>query len=112
METGFEFAWPILGVSHLVAAIAAGLWGGMLGGQAPWLLPASFVLGMAMGYVVGSEGLFLVHAGILLGPSMMALVTAVALKVRLPVDEAVGTVGLIGLVHGVAQGGAAGLMES
>lgn len=100
---------PILGLSHLFAVIGVGLWGGMLGGRGPWLLPACFVVGMGMGYVAGLDGMFLVHASILLWTTLVALAAAVLFRVTLPVSEAAGTVGFFGLIHGIVQGGAAGL---
>nr|MBA3323952.1 HupE/UreJ family protein [Paracoccaceae bacterium] len=43
------FLHPIGKLDHVVAMIAVGLWGGILGGVAIWLLPIVFPLVMALG---------------------------------------------------------------
>ncbi len=99
---------PVLGAAHLLALVAVGLWGDALGGRASLVLPAAFVLGMGVGYLAGLDGVFLVHASVTLWASLIALVTALLFKVRLPLAEAAGTVALFGLCHGITLSGALG----
>ncbi len=73
------FAHPIGGYDHILAMVAVGLWAALLGGQARWLLPVTFVLTMAAGGFLGVAGLPvpMVEAGTL------ASVIALGLAVRL-----------------------------
>ena len=45
------FLHPMLGLDHLVAMVAVGLWGAQLGKPAIWLLPITFPMVMAAGRV-------------------------------------------------------------
>ena len=38
------FAHPVVGIDHLLAMVAVGLWAAQLGGVARWAMPASFVV--------------------------------------------------------------------
>src|SRR5690606_2095654 len=75
---------PLLGVDHLLAMIAVGVWATQLGGRAVVALPAAFVATMANGAVAGDAGLGLpgVEAGILL--SVLALGALAATATRPP----------------------------
>ena len=44
---------PLLGLDHILAMLAVGLWAAQLGGRATWLVPASFVSLMIVGGVLG-----------------------------------------------------------
>ena len=48
---------PLSGADHLLAMLAVGIWGAMLGGAARLALPASFVLAMLLGGVAGHLGM-------------------------------------------------------
>src|SRR3954453_22136078 len=76
------FAHPLLGLDHVVAMVAVGLWGAFLGGPAIWLLPVVFPLVMAFGGVLGIAGVPIpaVEAGI--AASAIILGAMVALAVR------------------------------
>jgi urease accessory protein len=47
---------PIGGWDHLLAMLAVGLWAASFSGKARWLIPASFVGVMALGFVFGANG--------------------------------------------------------
>ena len=51
------FLHPIMGVDHLVAMVAVGLWGAFLGERALWILPIVFPSIMAVGAAFGIVGL-------------------------------------------------------
>jgi urease accessory protein len=95
---------PISGLDHVVAMIAVGLWGGILGAPALWLLPIVFPLVMALGGAAGVAGVPLpgIEAGIALSGVVLGLM--VALAARPPLWLAAGLVGLFAVFHGHAHG--------
>ncbi|MDX1385277.1 MAG: HupE/UreJ family protein, partial [Thermoanaerobaculia bacterium] len=72
------FLHPIQGLDHVVAMVAVGLWGGLLGAPALWLLPIAFPLVMAIGGAAGAAGVPLPGVEIGIAVSGMALGAAVA----------------------------------
>lgn len=98
------FLHPIGGLDHLVAMIAVGLWAGVAGGAASWLLPAGFLGGMAVGALIGMGGIeiAMVESGIL--ASVIVLGALLAAAVTLPRTVALPLVALFGLLHGHAHG--------
>ena len=46
-------AHPFLGLDHVLAMVAVGIWSTRLGGRALWLVPLSFVCGMLAGSLIG-----------------------------------------------------------
>ncbi len=49
VHPGGGFLHPISGLDHVVAMVAVGLWGAVLGPPAVWVLPVAFPMVMAMG---------------------------------------------------------------
>jgi urease accessory protein len=97
-------AHPVLGIDHLVAMVAVGLWGAILKAPALWLLPVTFPLVMAMGGALGILGVPLGHVEPAIAASALALGLLVAFMVRLPLAVAAILVGLFALFHGHAHG--------
>lgn len=96
---------PFLGIDHLLAATALGVWAGRLGGEAPVLLPAAFVLGAALGLAMAWEGVsVLVLVRPMVWASVAALTLAAIQPARLELGEAGCLAGLFGLFHGHAIG--------
>ncbi|MEN9985568.1 MAG: hypothetical protein RI925_1070 [Pseudomonadota bacterium] len=97
-------AHPISGADHLLAMVAVGIWGAMLGGSARLALPVSFVLAMLLGGVAGHLGLNLpaIETGIAL--SVLVLGLMVSLAVRVPTLAAVAMTAGFALFHGYAHG--------
>lgn len=95
---------PIFGWDHVVAMVAVGLWGAVLGRPALWILPIVFPLVMAMGAALGVAGIPLpqVEAGIAL--SGIVLGVLVALAVKAPLWIAAMVVGVFAIFHGHAHG--------
>lgn len=95
---------PITGLDHVVAMVAVGLWGGILGGGAMWLLPIVFPLVMAMGGALGVAGVPVpgVEIGIALSGVVLGLM--VVFSVRPPVWVAAAMVGVFAIFHGYAHG--------
>ncbi len=113
LRDGFLHPW--LGLDHLLAMLAVGLWarqrqGMPTGSSHPrslaslLLLPALFVLAVALGAVAGERigGSGVVEA--LIATSLIALGTLLAAARRLPLGLSVMLVPAMGLVHGWAHG--------
>jgi urease accessory protein len=97
-------AHPFLGLDHLLAMFAIGVWASQLGGRATWLVPASFVTVMAVAAGFGAAGIALpmVESGI--AASVLVLGLLVAFAVRLPFVLGCAMVGLFAVFHGYAHG--------
>ena len=95
---------PIFGFDHVVAMVAVGIWGAILGPPAIWVLPVTFPLVMAFGGVLGSAGVPI--PGIEIGIAVSALVLGcmVAFAVRPPLWIAAVLVGAFAIFHGYAHG--------
>jgi urease accessory protein len=98
------FWHPITGLDHVLAMVLVGMLAWQLGNRALWLVPATFVLVMAVGGALGVAGIAipLVELGIAL--SVVVLGAAVALGIRAPVAVAMGIAGLFAIFHGHAHG--------
>lgn len=98
------FAHPFLGLDHLLAMIAVGVWAAQLGRRATWLAPLAFVSVMAGGALLGSRGVGLPLLEPIIASSVLVLSLLVVFTVRLPILASVGLVGLFGFFHGFAHG--------
>jgi urease accessory protein len=98
------FVHPFVGLDHLLAMIAVGLWAAQLGGRAIWLAPVAFVAVMAGAALLGSVGTELPMLEPAIASSVLVLGLFVALAVRLSVSVSVSLVGLFALFHGYAHG--------
>lgn len=67
------FAHPFMGLDHLLAMVAVGLWAAQLGGRALWVLPAAFVGAMAIGGALAGSGVALPLAEVAIGLSVLVL---------------------------------------
>lgn len=105
------FLHPVMGVDHLLAMLAVGLWAALAGGRALWAYPAAFLAAMAAGGLVGIGGpeVAVMEPAIL--ASVVVLGAATALALRLPILVSVAMLAVFGLAHGYAHGveGPAGL---
>jgi urease accessory protein len=95
---------PLLGLDHLLAMLAVGLWAAQQQGRTRWALPLTFVASMLGGGLLGFAGvqLPLMETGI--AASVLALGLLVALAVRPPLPLAIAFTALFALAHGVAHG--------
>lgn len=98
------FAHPMLGLDHLAAMVAVGLWGAFLGPPAIFILPVVFPLVMAVGGVLGILGVPLPAVEILIAGSAVVLGAMVALAARPPLWIAAMLVGTFAIFHGHAHG--------
>ena len=96
---------PVGGLDHILAMVAVGVWAAMLGGRAVWLVPATFVILMAVGAAIGMSGFDFpaVEPGI--GASVILLGLLITMAANVPPAAAAGIVGFFALFHGAAHGG-------
>ena len=101
---GSGFMHPLLGLDHILAMTAVGLWAAQLGGRARWLVPASFLSVMAVGGALAMAGLRVpfTEEGILL--SILVLGILIAVAVRFPLAVSMAIVGLLAFFHGHSHG--------
>lgn len=95
---------PVTGIDHLLAMVAVGIWGAVLGAPLLWALPIVFPLLMVGGGMLGIAGMPLpfVEGGIAL--SVLLLGLAILAAWRAPVAVAVALVAAFGVLHGHAHG--------
>lgn len=98
------FLHPFNGGDHLLAMVAVGIWGAVLGAPLLWLLPVTFPMLMVLGAVAALAGLSLpaIEPGIAM--SVLVLGGAIAIFWRAPVAAAVAVVASFGFLHGFAHG--------
>ena len=95
---------PVLGLDHFLAMVCVGIVSAQIGGRAIWTVPATFVVIMAFGGLLGyiDIGLSAIEAGIAF--SVLALGTAIALDKTVPLVAAMSAVGVFAIFHGYAHG--------
>ncbi len=98
------FLHPVTGLDHVVAMVAVGLWGAVLGAPALWLLPVAFPMVMACGALFGLLQLPLPGVEVGIALSALVLGVLVMLQKRLPLALAATLVGVFALFHGYAHG--------
>ncbi len=97
---------PIGGLDHVLAMIAVGLWGAILGAPAIWLLPVSFPLIMAIGAVLGIIEVPLPGVEVGIALSGIVLGSLVLFNRRLPLPFALLLISLFAICHGHPHGAA------
>ena len=95
---------PFVGLDHLLAMIAVGIWAGQLGGKAVWLIPLTFVSVMSASAILASFGLFLPLVEPAIACSVLILGLLIAGSIRLPTSAGAFLVGLFAVFHGYAHG--------
>ncbi len=99
------FAHPFMGVDHLLAMVAVGVWATMLGKGALLAVPATFVGVMVLGFLAAIAGMPLPFVE----PAILAsvLVLGLAIAFALPVSPLLAAViaGFFAFFHGHAHGG-------
>ena len=95
---------PFVGLDHLLAMIAVGIWAGQLGGRAVWLIPLTFVSVMVAAAALASFGLLLPLIEPAIACSVLVLGLLIAGSVRLPTSVGALLVSLFAVFHGYAHG--------
>jgi urease accessory protein len=98
------FAHPMLGLDHLLAMIAIGVWAAQQGGRALWAVPATFVTVMVLGGVVALTGLVLPHIETGISLSVLVLGLLIAFQRNWPVTAGMAIAAVFALFHGYAHG--------
>ncbi len=95
---------PVGGWDHILAMIAVGLWGALLGPPALWVLPIAFPVAMAAGGMLGLLGIPLPWVEIGIAVSSIVLGLFIVTNMRLSLVVAIPLVMIFALFHGHAHG--------
>ena len=97
-------AHPFIGLDHLLAMLAVGIWAGKMGGKANWRIPLAFIVIMAISalFSQGLASMPLIENGIAV--SLLLLGLFIVLAIKLPVAMGMMVVSLFAIFHGVAHG--------
>lgn len=98
------FAHPLLGLDHLLAMVAVGAWGALLGGRAVWRVPAAFVGAMLAGGALAMSGMAVPMVETAIALSVIALGVAVAANLRVTAGLGMAIVAVFAVFHGHAHG--------
>lgn len=108
------FVHPWLGIDHLLAMLAIGLWAVVCGGRCLWLLPGTFLLAMMGGAWLGFSGVEMAGAETGVAFSVLALGLLLALNrtVSAPLSACLTIVFALGhgYVHAAELAGGANVM--
>jgi urease accessory protein len=98
------FLHPLLGLDHVIAMVAVGLWAALQGRPATYLLPAVFPLVMAIGGFMGIYGIALPYVEPMIAVSGIVLGLMVAFYLKPAVWVSALMVGVFAVFHGHAHG--------
>ncbi len=95
---------PVLGLDHLLAMVSVGVISHQMGGRAIWTVPATFVVVMAFGGVLGMIDIGLVS--IELGIALSVVVLGIAIAANAQISNALIYlfVAMFAIFHGYAHG--------
>ena len=102
------FSHPLFGLDHILVMVAVGLWASQIGGRALWLVPAAFVVTMALGFGLAVAGVDLPFVEPAILASVVALGLLVAMAARFDTIASAALVAAFALFHGHAHGGELG----
>ena len=94
---------PLLGIDHLLAMLAVGVWAAQLGGSALWKVPLAFVCTLLLGAGIGLVGISLPMIEPMVAASVVVLGLAISVRANLPPWLASLLVAAIALFHGHAH---------
>jgi len=97
-------AHPALGIDHVLAMVAGGLWAGLVGGRALLAWPAAFLAAMIAAAAWGMVGPWLPWTELAIAGSVAALGLAVALRLSAPLVLGAAACGAFAAAHGYAHG--------
>lgn len=103
-DVAHGFLHPLVGIDHVLAMTAVGVLAYQRGGQALWLVPATFILGMVFGGALGISGVNVPFVELGIALSIIVLGAVVTLGVKAPVAAVMSVVGLFAIFHGHAHG--------
>lgn len=94
---------PFVGVDHLLAMVAVGMWAACLARRAGWWVPSVFVFAMLGGGVLGLLGWSPPAVEPLVAASVLTLGLLIASQLGPPPGVAVALVAFFGVFHGLAH---------
>jgi urease accessory protein len=94
------FTHPWIGVDHLLAMTAIGVWAVVMGGRNTWLLPTVFMTCMLAGALLQFSGLMLNGVEIWVALSVFALGLILSINQRMSTLLATGLVTAFAIGHG------------
>lgn len=94
---------PLLGIDHLLAMVAVGVWAAQIGGSALWKVPLAFVCTLLIGAGLGLSGTGLPMIEPMVAASVMVLGLAITLRANTPPWLASMLVAVFALFHGHAH---------
>jgi len=97
-------AHPFVGMDHLLAAVAVGLWAAAQSGAGRWLAPAAFLGGMCGGIVLGRVMGLPPAFEFGIAGSVVAVGVMILVAKRIPDLAALAVFALFGILHGMAHG--------
>ncbi len=94
---------PLLGLDHMLAMLAIGLWAAQQGGHRVWQLPLVFLGMMMLGVYFGQAGGYmpLIESGI--ASSLLVMGLLLTFAIRLTIMPSMMLVGLFAVFHGYAH---------
>lgn len=98
------FVHPFIGLDHLLAMVAVGMWAVQLGKRYLLVVPAAFVATMSVGAAVGAYGMALPQVESVVALSVLVLGLLVALSLQAAWYWAALLVAAFALFHGHAHG--------
>jgi urease accessory protein len=101
LESGFLH--PFLGVDHLLAMLAVGLFAAQLGGRAVWQVPLAFVAAMGLGAAAAGAGWVLPGVELGVAWSVVAIAAPVVFALGMPKAAAMALVAVFAAFHGQAH---------
>lgn len=104
--TGFVsgLTHPLLGLDHLLAMVAIGLWAAQQGGRALWAVPAAFVGAMVLGGSLALSGIALPHVETAIAASVLVLGLLIATRRQWAVPLGMALAAGFAVFHGHAHG--------
>lgn len=97
-------AHPVSGLDHVLAMVAVGLWGAVLGPPALWVLPVAFPVVMALGGLMGLLGIPVPGVEVGIALSAIVLGAMVLAELRPSLWLAAAVVAFFAIFHGHAHG--------
>ena len=97
------FIHPFLGMDHLLAMLVVGIWS-VLHARKVWLAPLCFVSFLAVGAVLGQNGVSEVQLEPLVAASVLVLGLMLTLPFSLGESAALAVIGAFAVFHGMAHG--------
>lgn len=96
-------AHPWLGLDHMIAMVAVGMWASQQNGSSRWLLPLSFVGMMMLGAAIGFGGVHLGAVEQVIAASVCVFGLVLSSARRLPVAFCMALTGCFAIFHGYAH---------